>query len=152
MTALANERHASMGIALLMSLPAIGMLVFASSVPIPGIRLTLTISGVLVLAASAMAWDGFHYTFSPAGIEIRTLGFRVRSIPAADIRSYAPDRWSVMGGYGIRGIGSRKAYVWGNRGVRIKTAQGEVFLGHNEPETIIRDLDLVTGGVTANSF
>jgi hypothetical protein len=34
--------------------------------------------------------------------------------------------------------------VWGNSGVRIKTTQGEVFLGHSEPEKIMRDLDLVT--------
>ncbi len=49
-----------------------------------------------------------------------------------------------MGGYGIRGIGDRRAYVWGNRGVRIKTSEGEVFLGHSEPEKIVRDLDLIT--------
>ena len=54
------------------------------------------------------------------------------------------DRWKVIGGYGIRGLGNRRAYVWGTHGVRIKTTQGEVFLGHSEPEKIIRDLDLVT--------
>ena len=38
-----------------------------------------------------------------------------------------------MGGYGIRGIGERRAYVWGNTGVRIMLSDGEVFLGHHEP-------------------
>ena len=120
------------------------MLAFAGTVPILGIRLTLIVSAVILIGASAMAWSGFRYSFSPTGLEIYTLGFRVRSIPAAEIRSYAPDRWNVIGGYGIRGIGDRRAYVWGNRGVRIKTAEGEVFLGHSRPEKIVRDLDLMT--------
>jgi len=127
-----------------MFVPAIAMLAFAGTIPILGIRLTLIVSAAILIGASAMAWSGFRYSFSPTGLEIYTLGFRVRSIPTAEIRSYAPGRWNVIGGYGIRGLGSRKAYVWGTMGVRIKTTEGEVFLGHHEPEKIIRDLDLVT--------
>lgn len=56
------------------------------------------------------------------------------------------DGWSAVGGYGIRGLCNRRAYVWGNRGVRIQTREGEVFLGHAEPEKIVRDLDLLTRG------
>ncbi|HEY4053937.1 MAG TPA: hypothetical protein VGL74_09345 [Terriglobales bacterium] len=144
MTNFAEEQHGSVMWAFVMIVPAFGMLLFAGNVPLAGIRLTLIVSAITLFAAAAMAWSGFHYSFSPAGIEIRTLGFRVRSISAADIRSYAVDRWNVIGGYGIRGLGNRRAYVWGNNGVRIKTTQGEVFLGHSEPEKIIRDLDLVT--------
>ena len=40
--------------------------------------------------------------------------------------------------------GNRRAYVWGNSGVSIKTVDGEVFLGYEDPERIVRDLDLVT--------
>jgi hypothetical protein len=144
MTNFAEEQHGSIMWAMVMIVPACGMLLFAENVPLAGIRLTLIVSAIILFAAAAMAWSGFHYSFSPAGIEIRTLGLRVRSISAADIRSYAVDRWNVIGGYGIRGLGNRRAYVWGNSGVRIKTTQGEVFLGHSEPEKIIRDLDLVT--------
>ena len=144
MTALVEERHGSVAWGLVMFVPAIAMLAFAGTVPILGIRLTLIVSAVILIGASAMAWSGFRYSFSPTGLEIHTLGFRVRSIPTAEIRSYAPDRWNVIGGYGIRGLGSRKAYVWGNSGVRIKTTEGEVFLGHHEPQKIIRDLDLIT--------
>jgi len=144
MTNFAEEQHGSVMWALVMIVPGFGMLLFAGNVPLAGIRLTLIVSAIILFAAAAMAWNGFHYSFSPAGIEIRTLGFRVRSVSAADIRSYAVDRWNVIGGYGIRGLGNRRAYVWGTRGVRIKTTQGEVFLGHSEPEKIIRDLDLVT--------
>ena len=144
MTALVEERHGSLAWGLVMFVPAIAMLAFARTVPILGIRLTLIVSAAILIGASAMAWSGFRYSFSATGLEIYTLGFRVRSIPAAEIRSYAPDRWNVIGGYGIRGLGSRKAYVWGTTGVRIKTTEGEVFLGHHEPKKIIRDLDLVT--------
>jgi hypothetical protein len=152
MTNFAKERHGSVMWAMVMIVPACGMLLFAGSVPLAIIRLTLIVSAVILFAAAAMAWSGFHYSFSPAGIEIRTLGFRVRSISAADIRSYAVDRWNVIGGYGIRGLGNRRAYVWGNNGVRIKTTQGEVFLGHKEPEKIVRDLDMITGAVAAKKF
>jgi hypothetical protein len=144
MNAFAEEQHGSVMCAMVMIIPACGMLLYTGSVPFAGIRLMLIVSAIILFAAAAMAWSGFHYSFSPAGIEIRTLGFRVRSVSAADIRSYAVDRWNVIGGYGIRGLGNRRAYVWGNRGVRIKTTQGEVFLGHSEPEKIIRNLDLVT--------
>jgi hypothetical protein len=33
--------------------------------------------------------------------------------------------------------------VWGNKGVRIMLSDGEVFLGHREPERIIHDLDFI---------
>jgi Domain of unknown function (DUF1648) len=82
--------------------------------------------------------------FTSSGVEISTLGFRLRSIPRDEIKQYEVESWNSLRGYGIRGIGNRRAYVWCNRGVRIKTTEGEVFLGHNEPERIVHDLDLIT--------
>jgi hypothetical protein len=114
-----------------------------AKVPLPGLKLALGLGMPLLGLGAAMAGAGFHYVFTPAGVEIRTLRFRLRSIPAYSIQSYAVDRWNVLGGYGIRGIGERRAYVWGNPGVRIKTSEGEVFLGHADPEKIVRDLDLI---------
>lgn len=144
MTALIEERHGSTAWGLAMFIPALGMLAFSTRVPVEGIRFTLIVSAIILICASAMAWNGFRYSFSPASLDIFTLGFRVRSIRTADIRSYIPARWNALGGYGIRGLGNRRAYVWGNRGVRIKTSDGEVFLGHSEPEKIVRDLDEIT--------
>jgi hypothetical protein len=40
-------------------------------------------------------------------------------------------------------VGNRRAYVWGNKGVLIKTAHGEIFLGHADPDRIVRDLDAI---------
>ena len=95
-----------------------------------------------------MAWSGFQYRFLRHGVEIRTLGFRLRSIPKESIVSYSIEPWTFIRGYGIRGIGSTRAYVWCNKVVHIQTSKGEVFLGHSDPERIVRDLDLVTGFVT----
>jgi Protein of unknown function (DUF1648) len=143
-TVISEETHSSRSFALVFLVPIAAMIVAAITVPIPGVKLTLVAAALVMISAAAMAWDGFHYLFSPAGVEVRTLGFRLRSIYTAEIQSYVADRWNASGGYGIRGLGDRRAYVWGNRGVRIQTAQGEVFLGHPEPEKIVRDLDFVT--------
>jgi hypothetical protein len=139
-----EETHAARLLAVVFAIPTAAMIVGAVTVPILGLKLTLAAAALAMISAAGMAWDGFHYVFSPAGVEVRTLGFRLRSIHAGEIHSYMSDRWNALGGYGIRGIGNRRAYVWGNRGVRIKTSDGEVFLGHSEPEKIVRDLDEIT--------
>jgi len=42
------------------------------------------------------------------GVEVRTMGFRLRSIPVEQIRGYTVGPWSVAGGYGIRELKSRR--------------------------------------------
>jgi hypothetical protein len=104
-------------------------------------------AGILVVSLGigilAMTWTGFQYRFSGHGVEIRMLGFRLRSIPKKSIASYSIEPWAFIRGYGIRGIGKMRAYVWCNQVVHIKTSNGDIFLGHNDPERIVRDLDLV---------
>lgn len=139
----ADETHRSPVWALVLGMPAVLLAALALRVPLPGVRVALGLGIALMLAGAAMAGSGFHYEFSPVGVEIRTLGFRMRSIAAHDIQSYSADRWNALGGYGIRGVGDRRAYVWGNTGVRIKTAEGEVFLGHDQPERVVSDLDRI---------
>lgn len=141
---LAVERHDSKTLGVVLGAAAAAMIAVTAAIPVAGIRIALGTAVVLMLGSAALAWNGFRYRFTPSGVEVRTLGFRLRSIPAADIKSYAIDRWNIIGGYGIRGVGDKRAYVWGNRGVLIKTFEGEVFLGHNSPEHIVRDLDLIT--------
>jgi hypothetical protein len=143
-TVISEERHASPIMALLCAIPAVAMGVFAATVPAVGVKVALSIAALVIAGCAAMAWDGFHYLFSPSGVEIRTLGFRLRSIPANEIQSYAVDHWRTLGGYGIRGVGNTRAYIWSKTGVRIKTTEGEVFLGHTEPGRLIHDLDLIT--------
>jgi len=140
---LAEEVHAGRPFALIFLLPALIELAVIFVIPNTGLRLLLGGVVIVLFLAGAAAWNGFTYLFTSAGVEIRTLGFRLRSIPTEQIREYAADRWSMMGGYGIRGLGERRAYVWGNRGVRIKTSDGEIFLGHSNPDRIVHDLDAI---------
>lgn len=145
-----EERHASVGWTGLFVVTALAMCLLAGIIPVAGARFAVGFGAILMIGAAAMAWAGFRYLFTPEGIEIRTLGFRLRSIPAAEIQSYAVDNWSVARGYGIRGVGDTRAYVWSNTGVRIKTTEGEVFLGHEAPGKLIHDLDLITKHTAAN--
>lgn len=140
---LAEERHGGSTWAALLSAGIVLVAFVIRQTPIPGLQIALAMALLLMMIATAMAWGGFRYIFTSSGLEIRTLGFRVRSVPAEDIRSYTVDHWNWLGGYGIRGLGNQRAYVWGNHGVRIRTATGQVFLGHPEPQRIIRDLDKV---------
>jgi hypothetical protein len=139
----AEEVHASSLWALAFAvLTAIELGVIAV-VPLRGLRFVMTLPALLLLGVTALAWSGFHYRFTAHGVEISTLGFRLRSIPLQNIKAYAIAPWNPMGGYGIRGIGERRAYVWGNTGVHIMLSDGEVFLGHSEPEKIMNDLNLI---------
>ena len=140
---LAEETHSGR-IFILLILPAIvGPAIAAALVPVPALRLSMALAGLIGFATIAAAWSGFQYRFLRHGVEIRILGFRLRSIPRQQIQSYTPESWSALRGYGIRGIGSTRAYVWGNKVVHIKTSNGDIFLGHSDPQRIVRDLDRV---------
>ncbi len=140
---LAEETHSGRPVTLLILAALIGPAIAASFVPIAALRLSMALIALLGLAAVAASWSGFQYRFFRHGIEISTLGFRLRSIPRQQIQSYAPESWSLIRGYGIRGIGSSRAYVWGNQVVHIKTTNGDIFLGHKDQQRIVRDLDRV---------
>lgn len=138
---ISEEVHASRFWGMFIAVIVVVELLLLSMVSAKAARIPLALVSVILLPAAALAWGGFHYIFTSSGIEIRTLGFRLRSIPAAQVQHYSIASWSPLRGYGIRGIGNCRAYVWGNRGVRIQTSHGVVFLGHDEPERIVDDLD-----------
>jgi hypothetical protein len=143
-TVIAEESHGSRAWSLLFIALLLAQFAAAIAIPAPPMRIASVILCVLFAVIAVHVWTGFQYFFTSAGVEIRTLGFRLRSIPREDIRQYAVERWNPLRGYGIRGIGNRRAYVWCNKGVRIQTADGEVFLGHSEPDRIVGDLDSIT--------
>ena len=128
---------------MVLALPVVLMAALAAAAPNLMVRLVLVLPILLLVMAVIMAWSGFHYIFSNPGLEIRTLGFRLPTIPVSQIRDYAVDTWSPAAGYGIRGVGNTRAYLWSKKGVRIHLWDGEVFLGHGEPERLVRDLDAV---------
>jgi hypothetical protein len=138
---LAEQSHGSKAFAaLFLALAAIEFSI-AFSIPAPGVRIGMGLLGVFFLLIAAHTWSGFRYRFTPAGLEISTLGLRLRSIPQSQIAKYRPEKWMALRGYGIRGIGNTRAYVWGNDVVHITTLEGEVFLGTNDPARLVRDLD-----------
>lgn len=140
---IAEEAHSSQLAAVVFSTSLGGVLLSFRHAPDGPVRIFLGLIGMILLLSAAAAWSGFHYFFTRSGLEIRTLGFRLRSIPAEQIHQYAIQSWNFLRGYGIRGVGNRRAYVWGNRGVLLITSQGEVYLGHDDPDRIVRDLDLI---------
>ena len=58
-------------------------------------RLAMALVAILMVLAGAMAWDGFHYFFTRHGVEIRTLGFRLKSIPLLQIKKYEVGDWNA---------------------------------------------------------
>jgi len=137
----AEEVHSSATLSIVFGAAALCEIAAAFALQIPAARLGLLIAAALFIAITAMTASGFQYLFRRTGLEIRTLGFRLRSVPLAQIQDYAIQPWSWVRGYGIRGVGASRAYVWGNRVVHIRTNDGEIFLGHSNPERIVRDLD-----------
>jgi len=146
---IAEETHSGRGWSLLLVPALIGPAIAAALVPVTALRLSMAVIALIGIAATAMAWSGFQYRFLRHGVEVRTLGFRLRSIPRQQILSYDIESWGALRGYGIRGVGDCRAYVWGNKVVHIKTSNGEVFLGHSDPDKIVHDLDLVKGNEPA---
>ena len=144
---LAVETHSSGMWAFVILLAFIGPMTVAALTPgrFPAPILLVSVIG---LGAFAMAWSGFQYRFLADRVEVRMLGFRLRSIPKQAILGYSVEPWPFIRGRGIRGIGGTRAYVWGNRVVHIRTSNGDVYLGHNDPERLVRDLDQMTGFVT----
>lgn len=139
----ASETHGSPLWSMVFLVPVVLELWMFAAVPQATLRLAGVLMSLLFLALAAFAWTGFQYRFGPAGVQISTMGFRLRSVPLAHIESYAPEGWNMLRGYGIRGVGKSRAYVWCNQVVHIKTTDGDVFLGHEDPQRIMRDLDAI---------
>ncbi|MGB2603168.1 MAG: DUF1648 domain-containing protein [Candidatus Sulfotelmatobacter sp.] len=140
---LAEEVHSGKKLAVFFLVPLAVLAAISLSIPNATARFALSLVAVITVATYAMAWDGFHYYFTRHGVEIRTLGFRLKSIPLLQIKDYEIQNWNALRGFGIRGVGHRKAYVWGRTGVRVEMYDGEVFLGHNDPQRIVHDLNVI---------
>jgi hypothetical protein len=140
---LAEETHSGRAWSLIILLALIGPMIGVALVPSTVGRWAVALVGVIAIGTFAMSWSGFQYRFRRHGVEIRMLGFQLRSIPKQSIVSYSIEPWAFIRGYGIRGVGSSRAYVWCNQVVHIKTQNGEIFLGHDDPEQIVRDLNMV---------
>ena len=144
---LAVETHSGGKWNFIILLALMGPLVAAAFLP-HGVPWPLVIAGAVGVLAFAVSWKGFQYRFLSGGVEVRMLGFRLNSIPTQAILSYAVEPWPWIRGRGIRGWHKARAYVWSNRVVHIRTSDGDIYLGHDDPERLVRDLNQVTGFVT----
>ena len=142
---IAEETHASRPWAVIFLLLAVPEFMILAVVRVPAAQVAMAVMCLLFAAIALQAWTGFHYRFTQAGIEVRTLGLRLQSIALDQIRHYGVERWNLLRGYGIRGVGNTRAYVWGNQVLHITTANGNIFLGHDDPARLARDLDAIRG-------
>ena len=144
---IAEERHGSNAMGGIFAVIGIGFLAGAALLPTAGpARGILAVVGLITVACAVWAWTGFQYRITTAGIEIRSLGMPFRFIAAGDVRSFEAHTCNPLtdfGGWGIRGIGKMRAYIWGgNRCVHIRTQQGdEIYLGLAEADRMVRELD-----------
>ncbi len=140
---IAEETHSSTLFGFVFLVATVAFVASLAVLPVAGLRIMSLLMCALFFVIAAAAWSGFQYFFTPFGVEVHTLGYRLRSIPLHEIVSYQPEAWNALRGYGIRGIGRSRAYVWGNHVVRIHTNDGDVILGHSDPARIVRDLDRI---------
>lgn len=146
---LAVETHAGRIWSLLLVPALLVPTISVSFYPTQPARLALALVALFGIPALALVLGGFEYRFLRHGIEVRTLGYCLRRIPKMALVSYSIEPWTLArGGYGIRARAGMRAYVWGNKVVHIRTTNGDVFLGHDEPEKLVQHLDQMTGLVS----
>jgi hypothetical protein len=147
---IAEESHGSPLMAAVIALAGVGVLVaviLVDRVAPAMILVILFVTLTAVLLSACWAWRGFTYRFTTAAVDVLTLGFRLRRIPLSEIRDFSAERVNPLtdfGGWGIKGYGSDTAYIWGGRtALHIKTSTGDVYLGHKDPDRLVRDLEMV---------
>jgi hypothetical protein len=121
--------------------------IYAMCRPIDDILAVHLISATLALLALAvgvLAEFGYRYRFTPQGLEISTLGFRLQFVPVDQILSYEQGKWTPSDRWNFGIYGRRRCYLWGGPGVRIATLDGQVYLGHEFPQKIVAHLDQMT--------
>jgi hypothetical protein len=127
---------------LLLLIPAAGLMSLRAATvhewPVP---IGLLIAALALILVSGMIWDGFHYRFTTSGLEVRSLGIRLRWVPLPEIKEYRVEEHEFCG-YGWRMAPGRQWFIWsGHRGVKVRTWNGDLYLGHARPERLVRDLD-----------
>jgi membrane protein YdbS with pleckstrin-like domain len=150
---IAEDHHGSGTMALVLLLIGAAVIAFImrttvrnGPAPFPVI-LALAVVAVAVGISALWAWRGFQYRFTSAAVEIRAFGLLLRRIPLSQIKDFKAETVSPLtdfGGWGIKGLGSTTAYIWGGKtALHIKTYTGDVYLGHADPGRLVRDLEQV---------
>lgn len=99
----------------------------------------------VMIVVGIAAEIGYRYRFTPAGLEVSTLGIRLKFIPHEKIIHYETARWMPSDGRNLPFLPSQRCFSWGGRGLRISTVDGSVYLGHKWPEKIVAELNRIKG-------
>lgn len=144
---IAEHRHGSPTIAFLFALIGVVAIAVPNALNAVGVARTVpSLVGVLILGCAIWAYSGFVYRLTTAGLEIRMFGMPIRFIPSSDIDSVQARSCNPLtdfGGWGIRGLGNMRAYIWGGtRCVAIHTRNGEkIYLGLAESDQLAREIE-----------
>lgn len=92
---LAEETHSGRLWSLIILPAFVGPFIAVALRPTGPARFALIPVAILGLGATAMVLSGFQYRFLLDGVEIRTLGIRLRSIPKQSILSYSIEPWAL---------------------------------------------------------
>lgn len=103
----------------------------------------LLFAGVGIVAAA-----GYRYRFTSRGIEISTLGIRLRFIPVDRITHYEQSRLTFADNFSVSA--ERRSYLWVGFPIRIQTLDGEFLLGHLKPAILLHDLELMKQASTTD--
>ena len=117
-----------------------GLVVGWIAAPHPVWRALVALLALLVGWALALIVAGFRYEFSEAGLRVLGLGRLLVRVPRTEVLAWEvrPVRPLLdFGGWGIRGGGSTRAFIWsGRRALRLLTTTGTIWLGHDDPDRL----------------
>lgn len=140
---IAEERNSNWGVTYVMAMMAGVLCYFGTLLDDRVLRYGAYLASLLFAGVGILALAGYRYRFTRSGIEISTLGFRVKFIPVERITHFEESTRAFADSYNFGVYGQRRAYVWAGRGVRIHTLDGEFFMGHMKSAILLRDMELM---------
>jgi hypothetical protein len=144
---LAEEHHGSSSLAgLFLGIAVVTLALVMEFHAAGAAKGALIIVSVTLLICALWARTGFTYRVSASGVEIRTLAVPIRFVAMDDIQSVRAQPCNALrdfGGWGIRGLGNMRAYIWGgNRCVQIRTHSGhQIYLGIADADRLAREIE-----------
>jgi hypothetical protein len=148
----AEFRHRSAGVAIGV-LPLLLLQAWVWRTPGTLPKVIALLVGMVVLWVAALAGRGFRYLVRADGLLVNGLVRNIVFISREQIRRIEVDSVEALdvGGWGIRGSGRRRAFIWrSGPGVRVVVDGGAVFLASGQATALAAALESIrsTGGET----